>query len=82
MEEWCKMRNVETIYPEREDDRQVNTEQAFNPPNADKIVISTNGILQELGEGESILEQKDGLVTRYTKLNGKLYQEDTTLTEV
>ena len=76
------MRLREVIYPEREDDRQVNTEQAFSPPNADKVVVSINGILTELGEGESVLRQYLGVVTRFTKLNGKLYQEDTILSSI
>jgi len=78
MEEWYKMRLIQHDYDEREE-----TDIKFSPANAD-IVTDEVGeeILSSLGEGESILEDKDGVITRYSKLNGKLFKENTTLTEV
>ena len=71
------LREINKAYDEREDDRQTNPGLAFDPPNASKIVSElTTAFLQELGEGESVIEDKGGVVTKYSKVNGKLFKEN------
>jgi len=72
------MRKIEKDYDEREE-----IDIKFSPANADMVTDEVGEeLLSNLGEGESVLEDKDGVITRYSKLNGKLFKENTTLTEV
>jgi len=77
------MREVVHNYPEREDGVNADNFLAFQPKNAVRIVSEINSIqLSDLGEGESILEDKDGVVTRYSKIKGKIFKEDTIIQEI
>lgn len=75
------MRIVEKAYIERSD-HQVNDHQnRFNLPNV--LTQSVNNlVLFFLGEGEStIARDSDGALRRYTKIDGKLHIENTTIEE-
>ena len=79
------MREMSRAYGEREDDgTDAFSFLAFDPSNADKIFTEaiTDRVLTDLGEGESVFEKQGETVVKYSKLNGRLYKEDTTLTEV
>lgn len=85
MEVGYRVRKIEKAYELREEDPLlVMPENPYDiPTNANKVFGEVSqGALQQLGEGESALQDQEGVVIRFTKINGKLYQEDTLIEEV